>query len=102
MRHKWTTTEAHAFRTDTHLGEVFLDVLWYPSQLVRRGRSGTIATTGTTLVTLIFAIVRVYLSRVEPLKVLGILDGNVGIFDDDHENVLDNRDDEEDEDVHEG
>ena len=38
---------------------------------------------------------------VKPFKVLGILDRNVRVFDNSHENVLDDRDQEEEEAVHE-
>ena len=38
---------------------------------------------------------------IQPLKVLRVLDGNVTIFDDDHEDVLYERNQEEEEAVHE-
>lgn len=98
-----TRENLERFGTDTHLSEVLLDVLWHfwhyghlASGLVGRRSTPTAARHITGAILDLRNP-----SSIEPLEILGILNRDVAILDDDHEDVLDDRNHEKDEDIHE-
>jgi len=80
---------------------VFLNVLGHVHHLVRRGRSATVAIIATVAVGRGVILLAFSLFGIEPVEVLCVLYGNVRVLHDNHENILHDRDKEEDKQVHE-